>query len=133
MYKSYLAFQIASGKDTKFDLFTEWPNDFDIETLPQIPKQELKPQPKVHKSESVSAALNKFDIRETVMQQQTELFLQPQNKSESSATTPRRRQSEDKILQMVDDREDDARSESIASLSQHGVSIETIQRIEKKN
>jgi hypothetical protein len=67
------------------------------------------------------------------MQQQTELFLQPQNKSESSATTPRRRQSEDKILQMVDDREDDARSESIASLSQHGVSIETIQRIEKKN
>lgn len=59
--------------------------------------------------------------------------MQPQNKSESSATTPRRRPSDDKILQIAEDKDDDARSESIASLSQHGVSLDTIQRIEKKN
>ena len=44
-YKAYIAYQTASGF-TDFKMFEEWPKEFDLDGLPQIPLATLKPMPK---------------------------------------------------------------------------------------
>lgn len=65
-YKAYIAYQTASGF-TDFRMFKEWPREFDIESLPSIPEASLKPMPKAQKTENLSSYLEKFDIREAVL------------------------------------------------------------------
>jgi hypothetical protein len=114
-YKAYIAYQTASGF-TEFKMFTEWPREFDIESLPSIPEANLKPMPKAQKTENLSSYLEKFDIREAVLDSRQIDFQTPLSRPDSNAPTPRRRQSDDKLLMMADDI-DDSRSESILSLS----------------
>lgn len=94
IYKAYLAFQVATGLPDNYE-FTNWPAPFDVDSLPQLPAKDLKPAPKVQKKDEISGFLKQYDIREKLMAQE---FALPNQKSESSATTPRRRNSEDKVL-----------------------------------
>ena len=45
------------------DITTQWPDFFDVNSVPEIPLAPLKEKPGLHKQHSISTYMNKFDIR----------------------------------------------------------------------